>query len=756
MRFTQVRIRLLVVALLHVGFSVIAQKTAAQIPEHNPGATHGNKFEPLDAIFPSPNVFRSASGAPGPQYWQQQADYNISVRLDDKKQRITGKAKVTYHNNSPDQLKYLWLQLDENENLPNSERRLTETNTVSSDFNAEAIRAIRKPQQRMPGIQISAIRGRGNQNLEYWIEGTMMRISLPEPIEPKSIYGFEIDWWFDMVDRSTDRDPRGGYEYFPEDENYLFVVTQWFPRFAVYNDYGGWNNRQFLYSGEFALEFGNYEVEIDVPDDYIVAATGECSNYGNVLSREQLQRLEFARNSDEPVEIISLQEALDNAKKPRSNKRKVWHFTANKVRDFAWTASRRYAWDAMRVLIDDAEQPILAMSLYGKEAYPLFRKYSTKLVRLTLETYSEHSFPYPYPVAISVEAANDMEYPMIAFNTGRVDKNGNYTQAEFDYMTWILIHEVGHNFFPMVVNSNERKWTFMDEGFNTFLQYFTEMRWNHSFPSLAGPPYKIAKYMKGEKTGLEPIMTVSDNVKQFYRSQYAKTATALVILRNTILGPELFDFAFKTYAARWKFKHPRPYDFFRTMSDATAVNLDWFWRGWFFSTDMVDIAIEEATEYKIDHRSDTLKKTSSGELDTTNYLSRFTPYDRLADTVTPLIERDTSLQNDQYKAAKAAGRLPASRELPYPSKNELYPSRDAKYAYEIRFKNKGGLVMPLIIKWEFKDGTSEIERIPVTVWRRNEEEVKKVFFKGHEVKSIVLDPFVETADVDLSNQVWIF
>lgn len=731
---------------------------SAQNLIHNPGARHANKLEPMAPVFPTPNMYRSASGAPGPRYWQQQADYDIAVRLDDEQQHIHGRAKITYHNNSPETLTYIWLQLDENQNRTDSEGSVTQTGTVnSSAFTAEGLRFQHDHPGRDVGTNILRVADESGNDLAYAVQGTMMRVIPVQPIQPGEIYQFEVDWWFALFDRTHNQGPRGGFEYFPEDDNYIFVVTQWFPRLAVYNDELGWNNKQFLGAGEFALNFGNYRVRIDVPADYVVAATGESQNYDQVLTPVQLERLARARTSKDPIEIITLEEALQNAGGPRSRERKIWIYEAENVRDFAWTASRRFVWDAMAAEVEGSDD-ILVMSLYGKEAYPLFGRYSSKLTALTLETYSKYTLPYPYPVAISVESNNEMEYPMIAFNMGRVDENGEYTEAYRDYMNWIIIHEVGHNYFPMIVNSDERQWTFMDEGFNTFLQFMTEAEWDRDFPSRGGWAHKVVPYMKGDKNDLEPIMTSSDNIRNFYYGQYFKPAIALHILRETILGHELFDFAFKTYVERWAFRNPTPYDFFRTMEDATAVDLDWFWRGWFFTTDVVDLAIEKVSAYTLADGTFEGTPIASGLLESEQhekYLLTYKPHRLRAEPT--LLERDTSLQDHHFRAKIAGGYIPGADKIAKPEPPKVqYPVIDPNYLYEVTFRNTGGLIMPLILKWVYEDGSEESETIPVSVWRKNEEAVIKTFAKRKKVSQLILDPYGETADIDTSNQVWLF
>lgn len=734
-----------------VTFFTTVPQLFAQGVLHNPKASHANKFEQLEREFPSPNVYRSASGRPGPLYWQQQADYKIKAYLDTKTQRIDGEEEIVYHNQSPDTLAYLWIHLDENKHQPNSVKHLSETGTAKR-LNPQTVKQLFQPDAKSYGINILEVTDLKGNVLSYKIVGTLMRVDLKSAILPKSAFSFKIKWWHHLVDRNH-FDSRSGFEFFPDDKSYQYTATQWFPRLAMYSDTQGWHINQFLGVGEFALNFGNYEVSINVPADHIVTATGECQNYTDVLTATQLERLKKAKQANEPVQIITLEEAIKNTGQTATNARKVWHFKANNVRDFAWGASKRLAWDGMKADIPNGK-PVFVMSLYGKEAYPLFNRYSSKLVVHTLKNYSKHTFPYPYPVAISVEANNEMEYPMIAFNTGRADQNGNYTEAQRDYMSWIIIHETGHFFFPMVVNSDERQWSFMDEGTNTFLQYLTENKWYSEFPSVRGPAYKITNYMKRPKEQLEPILTNSENIRDFYTNQYSKTTTGLNILRETILGPELFDYAFKEYANRWAFKHPTPYDFFRSMEDASGIDLDWFWRGWYLSTDAVDIAFKEAKAFQVDSKNYTLSELASGQLlqeNTEGYIFKGNPYVLAQSSA---VEQDVTLQDKYYKERiKEKNNRSVAKQQPAQYKD---PGTAPKYVYELTFDNKGGLVMPILLKWIYTDGTEEMEQLPVQIWKLNEKTVRKTFPKQKMAKAVIIDPYSQTADIDVKNNVWVF
>ena len=575
---------------------------SAQNIQNNPGSNHGNKFEQLGTILPTPNVYRTASGSPGQSYWQQRADYDIEAYLDEDKRNLRGSETITYYNNSPDDLDYIWLQLDENQQSSVKNADYPFSSTLGKFSVVEKLRPSEVPvKDNGYGVNLEKVTDASGNALSYVVNKTMMRIDLPKALKKGDKFVFKISWNYNIPNR-LEKGGRGGYENFPEDGNDLYTITQWFPRMCVYSDFQGWQNHQFTGRGEFALVFGNYKVKINVPADHIVGGTGECKNYSQVLTSDQLSRYRKAESSSEPVEIVTLDEAK-NAEKKRSKERKTWIFEANDVRDFAWTSSRKFVWDGMRVTIPENNNKVMAMSFYGKEAYGLYRKFSTKAVAHTIKTYSEFTIPYPYPVAQSVEAANGMEYPMICFNYGRTEKDGTYSEATKNGMLGVIIHEVGHNFFPMIINSDERQWSWMDEGLNTFVEYLTEEKWDNKFPSKRGPAWTIVDYMKLPKDELEPIMSNSENIARFGPNAYSKPATGLNILRETIMGRELFDKAFKTYAKRWAFRHPEPADFFRTMEDASGEDLDWFWRGWFMNKWKVDQAVKAVKPVNGDYKN---------------------------------------------------------------------------------------------------------------------------------------------------------
>ena len=739
----------------------------AQDIKNNPGSNHGNRFEQLGSILPTPNEYRTASGAPGPKYWQQRCDYDITCELDEPNRKITGKETLTYYNNSPDNLTYLWLQLDENEHsLVNNSGYQTSNNMQKSVTIEDIDRLQTGKLDKEYGHNITKVTTALGAPLKYTINKTMMRVELPQTLKPGQQFIFKIDWNYNIIER-TKYGGRGGFEYFPEDKNDLYTITQWFPRLCVYSDNQGWQNHQFVGSGEFTLVFGNYKVAMTVPSDHVVMATGECQNYQQVLTAAQYNRWQTAQNAKDVVEVVTLAEAKARELKKETGK-KTWIFKAEMVRDFAWGSSRKFVWDAMPAYVEGKK--VMCMSAYGKEAYGLYRKFSTKAVAHTIKSYSKFTIPYPYPVAQSLEAANGMEYPMICFNYGRTEKDGTYSEATKIGMLGVVIHEVGHNFFPMIINSDERQWSWMDEGLNSFVEYLTEELYDNKFPVSKGPAYKIVDYMKLPKDQLEPIMTNSENIIQFGPNAYSKPATGLNILRETIIGRENFDYAFKEYARRWAFKHPAPADLFRTMEDASAEDLDWFWRGWFYNTEPCDISLDTVKWANLGMEvSSTAPRTTS----TSRTQQVAKPQLNLFEDISKVRNRedkkiifatdaDTSLRDFYWRYDRDLVKIdnnPFTITTPPPvidtfTTQQKLENAGNKNMYELTFSNKGGLVMPIIIEWTFKDGTKETDRIGVQVWRKNENRVVKSFIKNKEVASIKLDPMRETADINEKNNVW--
>ena len=710
------------------------------------------KFAQLGQELPTPNEYQTASGAPGHSYYQQKADYKIKVHLDDETQKITGEETITYTNNSPDQLDYLWIQLDQNVRAMDSDSKLISIEKME-DF--QSIGSVeRKLFEFDGGFKIESVTTTSGQEMEYFINKTMMRIDLAKPLGPKGSISFDIKWWYNINDRMK-VGGRSGHEHFEEEDNYLYTIAQWFPRMCVYNDVEGWQNKQFLGRGEFTLPFGDYEVEITVPEDHIVGATGELQNASSVMTSEQRARMKEAMTAEEPVLIVTQAEAEANEKEKLKGE-KTWVFKAKNVRDFAFASSRKFMWDAQGVQVGGKK--VLAMSYYPKEGNPLWERYSTKLVAHTVKVYSKYTVDYPYPVAISVHSKwIGMEYPMICFNGGRPEADGTYSERTKYGMWGVIIHEVGHNFFPMIINSDERQWTWMDEGLNTFVQYLTEQEWERGYPSRRGPAHMIANYMRGDKDRISPIMTNSESIWQFGNNAYGKPATALNILRETIMGRELFDHAFKTYCERWAFKHPTPADFFRTMEDASAVDLDWFWRGWFFTTDHVDISLDEVNWYQMNTMNPDVEmpiaRAEDAEKDVHIGETR-----NLTDIKETVNERDDDI--DDFYAKRDIFEPDALHRQEYEefkerlTEEQLELLNSGKQFYECSFSNIGGLPMPIILRFDYVDGTNEVVRIPAEIWRREENKVSKVFILDKEVESIRMDPFLETADTDLNNNTW--
>ncbi|MFZ9709356.1 MAG: M1 family metallopeptidase [Steroidobacteraceae bacterium] len=752
---------------------------AAPLPAANTKGIPGEAdraFAQLETLLPTPGPTRTASGAPGAAYWQQQVDYRIRVSLDEKRHRLTGTQTVSYMNRSPDTLSYLWVQLDQNIFKDDSIARRSEVASNSGtrrdsvgagdSLSFAALRRHQAFEDREYGFEIASVRDASGRTLRTVINDTMMRIDLPQPLRPGTSIDIVIDWASNIVDEAA-IGARGGYEYFPKNDTYQYFLAQWFPRLVAYTDYTGWQHKQFLGRGEFTLEFGNYDVEIDVPADHIVASTGVLQNPDSVLSAAQRTRLRQAESATKPVFIVTPAEALENEKQG-TDRRKRWRFQADNVRDFAWASSRKYIWDAMGYRQNDARRPfVMAMSFYPNEGEPIWSRFSTHAVIHTMEVYSRFSFPYPYPTAISVNSweRGGMEYPMITFNGYRPtadEKSGaiTYSRNTKYGLIGVIIHEVGHIYFPMVVNSDERQWTWMDEGLNTFLEYLAELEWEEKFPTFGDKVNVldfITDYMKSSNQ--VPIMTNSDSIVQFGPNAYSKPAAALAVLREAVMGRELFDHAFREYANRWKFKRPTPADFFRTMEDASGVDLDWFWRGWFYGTDHVDIAVGNIREYQVSSHDPDIEAALERAAFAAQWPESWSVRQNRAEGRVPRVDRHPELkdfynENDQF--------VPNNKD-----RNEYRDFRKGlkdwersvldravaagEYVYFVDFENIGGLVTPLPLTLTFADGSTRELMIPAEVWRYDAKNVTKLFIEKQRLVSIELDRNHLIADAEKSN-----
>ncbi|MFS4416298.1 M1 family metallopeptidase [Maribacter sp. 2307ULW6-5] len=748
------RLQPFLAAMLFVmGALATAQETEGT--EREPGHYNQSKFKQLYEEFATPNTYRSASGAPGPDYYQQQADYKMDITLDDRNAKLYGEETITYTNNSPDDLEYLWVQLDQNVRAKDSKAPLRNGGGVPLAQRPEGFVQEYLGEPFDGGFNIHHVRDAAGKPLPHTINFTMMRIDLPQPLKSGEKTSFSIKWDYNIPDHTVNR-ARSGYEYFPKDGNRAYVIAQFFPRMAVYNDVEGWQNHQFWGSGEFALPFGNYEVNITVPADHILDGTGELQNRKEVYSKEMMRRYEQAKKSyDKPVLIVT-QDEVEELEKGFSEKTKTWKLKADMVRDFGFATSRKFIVDMQAVKLGSGD--VMAISMYPKEGNPLWEEFSTKAVVSTLKTFSEHTFDYPYPKAISVHAKNQgMEYPMICWNYGRPNEDGTYSDRVKFGMISVIIHEIGHNWFPMIVNSDERQWGWMDEGLDTFMQYVAEQEFgetypeaiapNEKYPSRRGEPAKIVPYMSGDQSALAPIMSNPENVYQLGPNAYGKPATALNILRETVMGRELFDHAFKTYSQRWKFKHPTPEDFFRTMEDASAVDLDWFWRGWFYTTHYVDMGVKGIDKYYVSDKPNKKMREYMAERNLTE-----------ADLV-PLV----FLANEEEEGADLSmkGKDPTenSQTLKEYMMDNMTPGERAalkqpKYFYEVTYEKPGGIPMPLIVEYTFADGSTKNITYPAEIWRKNDAEVKVVLPSEKELTGVLVDPKLETADIDTTNNSW--
>jgi hypothetical protein len=710
-----------------------------------PSEKNTDKFKQMYDLLATPNMYRTASGAPGPEYYQQQADYKIDIELDDKNTKLYGSETITYHNNAKESLDYLWVQLDQNQQSRTSKTPLIESNKTDPAMSVQGFSRKYLEEDFDGGFNIEYVKDAMGKPMQYSINQTMMRIELANPMKYGEKISFSIKWWYNVNNYILDGG-RSGYEHFDSDGNNLYILAQFFPRMAVYNDVEGWQNQQFWGSGEFTLPFGNYEVNITVPADHIMEATGSLQNRNEVFTAEQLKRYALAEKSfDKPVVVVTQAEATA-AEKSFSDKKKTWKFKAENVRDFGIATSRKFIYDAMAVKLSGKN--VMAVSVYPKEGNPLWEEYSTRAVAHTLRSYSSHTFDYPYPKAVSVHANDQgMEYPMICWNWGRPDADGKYTDRVKNGMISVIVHEVGHNFFPMIVNSDERQWTWMDEGLNSFMEYMALMEWDPNFPADRGPAKNIVPYMSGDEKGLEPIMSNSESIRQFGNNAYGKPAAALNILRETIMGRELFDYAFKTYANRWKFKHPTPEDFFRTMEDASAFDLDWYWRGWFYTTDNNDIGIKEVKKYFVSNE----------------------PSKEVKDFMSKRRRRNANPGPMVYMIAEGSEDFKPEMNKPFDTKGiktleeyvqanftkeEQTKLKAPKYFYQVTFDKPGSLVMPIIVELTFEDNSTETHTFPAQIWRMSDKEVSRTFATQKAISKIVVDPKQETADIDTANNTW--
>jgi Peptidase family M1 domain len=744
------KLKYLFLSALFVSIGVFAQEDKQT--ERKQGHKNTNKFKELYDEFATPNMFRTGSGAPGPAYYQQQADYKMDIELHDEKKTLTGYETITYTNNSPDVLKFLWVQLDQNMRAKDSKTPLIQGSGFRQAQRPSSFTSRYMKDPFDGGFDIQEVTDVNGNPLPHMINGTMMRVEIPSPMQTGDKFSFNIKWWYNINDHVKDGG-RSGYEYFEENDNRIYVIAQFYPRMAVYNDVEGWQNAQFFGRDEFALPFGNFEVNITVPEDHILDGTGKLMNRKEVFSRTMMKRYEQAKKSfDKPVLIVTQAEA-EVTEKSKSSGKKTWKLYAENVRDFGFATSRKFIWDMMAVKIGGKD--VMAVSLYSKEGNPLWEDWSTRTVASTLISYSRMTFDYPYHKAISVHAPMGMEYPMICFNFGRPDKEGNYSDRTKYGMMGVIIHEVGHNFFPMIVNSDERQWTWMDEGLNTFVQYVAEQDFgkmypaalsegHNDFPSRRGPAKNIVPYMGGNQDFISPIMSKGLNVNQFGNNAYGKPGTALNILRETVMGQDLFDYAFREYAQRWMFKHPTPEDFFRTMEDASAMDLDWFWRGWFYTTDYVDIGVKEVKKYYVTSTPNEYGKRISKRfgIDPNSLLY--------------LVEEGSDEFDESLRAGTPTENSALLKEylMDNFTAEERKSIKEPKYFYNVTFEKPGGLVMPIIVEYSYADGSKERVTYPAQIWRLNDNEISKAIASDKEIVEIKVDPDLETADIDTSNNSW--
>lgn len=695
---------------------------------------HPNVFQPFTYEWSAPNDMRLASGAPGPAYWQQKVDYVIDVTLDDEAQRISGSELVTYHNQSPHTLSYLWLQLDQNMRDPHSVGSLMDSDRELSgqDDAGDVVEDVPFP----GGHRIGEVADSAGASLVHRIVGTNLRIDLPAPLAPGETFQFRIGWSYNINDATIEG--RSGYERFPEG-NFIYEIAQWFPRLCVYSDVRGWQNKPFFGPAEFALEFGDYVVNITVPEDHVVAATGALTNAEEVLTDLQRDRLANVRKLNGKVlKIVTLEEARRNMNS-RKTGTKTWKFKAENVRDFAFASSRRFIWDAAMTTV--GSRKVLCQSLYPMEADTLYGRYATHTIIHTLQTYSHFSVDYPYPTATAINGPVwGMEYPMICFVGGRENAAGFYSRFRKYRVIGVIMHEVGHNFFPMIVNSDERRWAWMDEGLNSFLEYQTQKTFERHYPFRRGPASLYESYMREPQQ--DPIMTNPESIHGNGKISYRKVATGLEMLREEIMGQAVFDMAFKEYARRWAFRHPEPEDFFRTMEDASGMDLDWFWRTWFYGTDPVDLALVRVRHMQVAHRGEL--QPEPGQIMEKGVEQRKYYID------------DKPGLRDKYTERRMDGQVPnhptnaAIFEMIGWEIEKVKPDNFA-HVYQLEIENQGGCVTPVAFQLIHADGTRTAYRLPAQIWIKGNRTFRKTVRTKKEAVAILLDAEEKVPDINRQN-----
>ena len=531
-----------------------------------PSVADTSPFRALN--LPAATAVRSASGAPGHAYWQQQADYVIDATLDTATQTITGTERIHYTNRSPDSLEFVWVQLDQNLFAPTSitallnQPPLVFVGGVTFDFTGQGF---------VGGVTIERFAAAGRA-LKTTVYGTMMRVELPTPLAPGAAVDFDVAWRFPVPPYGGGRMGRIGSS--------LYQIGQWYPRIAVYDDVHGWNTLPHIGAGEFYLEYGNFDVRLTVPAGFVVAATGTVANPLEVWSPAQRERLERARTAEERVGVIARAEALAARGKPVPGKQ-TWHFTAQNVRDFAWAAAPDFRWDA------SGWNGILIQTFYRPEAAPW--EEANRMARFTIKHFSEMWGTYAWPQATTVEGLiGGMEYPMITFVPSLEKREDQF---------WVLMHEFGHQWFPMMVGGDERRYPWMDEGFNTFIDYGAAEEYfkGTAYADTVRRELLSSNAATAVPGNEQPLITKPVEVRELYWTAYQKPALMLTLLRDAVLGRETFERALREYVRRWRFKHPQPADFFRTFSNVTGRDLDWFWRAWVYTTARLDQAVDSVS-----------------------------------------------------------------------------------------------------------------------------------------------------------------
>lgn len=694
-------------------------------------------FSPLGSLVDPPSATRGADGRPTSTYWQQHIAYDIDATLDVERRVINAQAELRYTNNAPQALDAIWFEISPEATTKDAIAHRSATINVDS-ASVRDLRGLREQEERGGGLVVSSVADSEDRPLAFEARGTQLRVALPRPLASGQTVRIKLAWRVALVDLDR-KGGRTGYMLLSSGDP-IFHIAQWYPQPVAFTDYGGWRNVPFVDHGEFAPELGDYNVSLTLPAGQLVAATGVLTNEADVLTGVERTRLARLRQG-KVTEIVTAAEA---ATKRRSSETRTWRFAARNVRDFALAASLRYRWDATLA----GTSAVRAMTFYPSEASALWRPLALPAIGHALDVYGRMTFDYPYPVVQAAFGPNDgMEHTMLAFSRYPPDgPNGTYSRERKRDFLWVLTHEVGHNWFPLIVNSDERAWTWMDEGLTSYLETLATLEWSGDYTTRPNLPAMLGA--EREATGRQPPMTPANAVVDLFPTQYHRPAAALQVLRELVLGRETFDRAFRAYARAWMFKRPTPGDFFRTINQESGADLDWFWRAWFFSTDHVDLSLERVAALRlVAVPADAIPAPADATPP-----ANLTVLRNAAEGRRLMVEQVPRLADayDRIPERTLAGATPSAHAV-VDVQRTLDALGQGGVFYELDIRNRGGVVSPVPIRIDYRDGTSERYVVPVELWFGDTKRAQHILWRAKSIRSVTLDPDAATGDVDRGN-----